>query len=85
MSWIDWTLRALLKHFAIDEQQGSLAITNAATRLEWGAAGGKYANRIWEAVPMPHTKHPECRRQVWEFVSEELKLGERGLLNELGA
>jgi NAD(P)-dependent dehydrogenase (short-subunit alcohol dehydrogenase family) len=82
-SWFATVVRFLLKHYAVGSQQGSLAITHAATVKEAGVGG--YFNRIWEAVPMPQTKNPECRRRVWEFVDEELKLDERGLLGELGA
>ncbi|KAN0116769.1 NAD(P)-binding protein [Hyaloscypha variabilis] len=81
-SWFATVVRFLLKHYAVDSQQGSLAITHAATVKKAGVGG--YFNRIWEAVPMPQTKNPECRRRVWEFVDEELKLEERGLLGELG-
>ncbi|KAE9376393.1 NAD(P)-binding protein [Stipitochalara longipes BDJ] len=82
VSWIAGVLKFLLNHYAIDSQQGSLAITHAATAVD--AVGGKYNNRIWNAVPMPQTKDPGCRRKVWEFVNEELKLEEKGLLAELG-
>lgn len=30
MSWLEWSLRVLLRYYGIDAQQGSLAITNAA-------------------------------------------------------
>jgi len=80
-SWVEKVLRFLLDWYAIDSQQGSLAITSAATAE--GGAGG-YRNRIWEAVPMPQTRSLNCRRKVWEFVNEELKLGDKGLLRELG-
>jgi hypothetical protein len=88
-------LEFLLKYVGIDSQQGSLAITNAATAAEWGqkyapdgggkmcGGGGRYANRIWEEEPMPQTSHPECRREIWEFVNKELKVEERGLLTGL--
>ncbi len=81
----------------IDEQQGSLAILNAATGLEagpdpevqgvgekGGLGGGRYFNRITEETPMPHTKDPDCRQRVWRKVNEELKLEEKGLLDVLG-
>lgn len=80
----------LMKYIAIDSQQGSLAITYAATAPEWGlrqetangkaiGGGGRYCNRIWEEEPMPQTRDPECRRKIWEFVNEELKLDETWL------
>jgi NAD(P)-dependent dehydrogenase (short-subunit alcohol dehydrogenase family) len=81
----------------IDEQQGSLAILNAATGLEagpdpeiqgvgekGGLGGGRYFSRITDETPMPHTKDPDCRQRVWRKVNEELKLEEKGLLNVLG-
>ncbi|KAL5349223.1 hypothetical protein ACLOAV_005511 [Pseudogymnoascus australis] len=95
-SWDKRTLGFLLKYIGIDAQQGSLAITYAATAMESGGqngllgstdqvcgAEGRYANRIWDEKPMPQTMHPDCRREVWDFVSEELKLGEKQLLNGL--
>jgi NAD(P)-dependent dehydrogenase (short-subunit alcohol dehydrogenase family) len=97
MSWIEWGLGKMLHYVGIDSQQGSLTITHAATAVEWGSrhlasktddaefgGGGRYFNRIWDAKPMPQTRHPECRRQVWEFVSKELELRQKGLLAELG-
>jgi NAD(P)-dependent dehydrogenase (short-subunit alcohol dehydrogenase family) len=81
----------------IDEQQGSLAILNAATSLEagpdpevqvvgekGGLGGGRYFSRITDETPMPHTKDPDCRQRVWRKVNEELKLEEKGLLDVLG-
>ncbi len=80
----------LLKYVGIDAQQGSLAITYAATAPEWGqkttvngkiiGGGGRFCNRIWDEAPMPQSKDPGCRRMIWDFVSEELKLQEKGLL-----
>jgi NAD(P)-dependent dehydrogenase (short-subunit alcohol dehydrogenase family) len=75
--------RFLLKYYAIDAQQGSLAITNAATAVDL-APEGRYFNRLKDEKPMPQTTHPDCRRQIWLFVSEELKLEDKGLLTELG-
>ncbi|CZR65191.1 uncharacterized protein PAC_15091 [Phialocephala subalpina] len=83
--WLKWSLNALLKYVGIDAQQGSLAITYAATAPDWGleritakgkvvGGGGRYCNRIWEETPMPQTRDPDCRRKIWEFVSEELKV-----------
>jgi NAD(P)-dependent dehydrogenase (short-subunit alcohol dehydrogenase family) len=88
----------LMAYFlGIDEQQGSLAILNAATGLEagpdpevqgvgekGGLGGGRYFSRITEETPMPHTKDPDCRQRVWRKVNEELKLEEEGLLDVLG-
>ncbi|CZT04833.1 hypothetical protein WAI453_007643 [Rhynchosporium graminicola] len=77
----------LMHYVGIDSQQGSLAIINAATNPEWSlqrsGGGGTFANRIWMAKPMPQTKDPGCRRQVWDFVGEELKLKSKGLLEGL--
>lgn len=83
MSWLAWGLKVLLRYVGIDAQQGSLAITHAATVVEFGS-GGRYYNRIWDATPMPQTRHPECRRQIWQFVGKELMLEDKGLLTELG-
>lgn len=88
----------MLSYFmGIDMQQGSLAIVNGATSVDagpnpltqgvgvhGGKGGGRYFNRIWEEVPMPHTKDPDCRNRVWRKVNDELKLQEKGLLDVLG-
>jgi NAD(P)-dependent dehydrogenase (short-subunit alcohol dehydrogenase family) len=88
----------LMAYFlGINEQQGSLAILNAATGLEagpdpevqgvgekGGLGGGRYFSRITDETPMPHTKDPDCRQRVWWKVNEELKLEEKGLLDVLG-
>jgi hypothetical protein len=88
----------LMAYFlGIDEQQGSLAILNAATGLEagpdpevqgvgekGGLGGGRYFSRITDTTPMPHTKDPDCRQRVWRKVNEELKLEEKSLLDVLG-
>lgn len=90
----EWILTKLLPHVGITAQQGSLTITNAASSpalaLENlkpdpkdGIVGAKFMNRIWECEPMPQTRHPECREMVWDFVDEELKLGEKNLLTGL--
>lgn len=94
MSFAEWLLAKLLPYVGIDAQQGSLCIVNAASSpalaLEKlkpdpqdGIVGAKFMNRIWEYTPMPQTRHPGCRNMVWEFVDEELKLGENGLLEGL--
>ncbi|KAB8360914.1 hypothetical protein FH972_024647 [Carpinus fangiana] len=90
-------LKVLAWFLAINTQQGSLCITNAATSLdagpdpkvqgvgkEGGKGGGRYFNRIWEDTPMPHTKDRDCRVRVWRKAAEELKLQEKGLLDVLG-
>jgi NAD(P)-dependent dehydrogenase (short-subunit alcohol dehydrogenase family) len=94
MSWGEWLLGKLLPYLGINAQQGSLCITNAASSPELslvalkpdpkdGIVGAKFMNRIRECTPMPHARHEGCRRMVWEFVDEELKLSEKGLLEGL--
>jgi hypothetical protein len=96
-SWLEWGLGVLLRYVGIDAQQGSLAITYAATAVESSSqrstinadnkayeGGGRYANRIWNEKPMPQTRHPECRHQVWQLVDKELMLEEKDLLSGLG-
>lgn len=91
------TLKALVYFMSIDPQQGSLAILHAATSVDAGPdpevqsvgtqsgrGGGRYFNRIWEEIPMPHTKDPDCRQRVWRKVNDELKLQDKGLLDVLG-
>lgn len=81
----------------ITEQQGSLAILNAATSSEAGPdpriqgvgnpdgkGGGRWFNRIWEGQSMPHTSNADCRMRVWRKVNDELKLDDKGLLDVLG-
>ena len=90
-------LKAMAWIYAIDTQQGSVAITNAATSVdagpdpevqgvgqEGGKGGGRYFNRITEEVPMPHTKDQDARLRVWRKVNDELRLQEKGLLDILG-
>jgi NAD(P)-dependent dehydrogenase (short-subunit alcohol dehydrogenase family) len=85
------------RFLGITSQQGSLAILHGATGLDagpepdtqgigatGGKGGGRYFNRIWEEIPMPHTKDVDCRQRVWRKVNEELKLQEAGLLDVLG-
>ncbi|KAJ5385955.1 Short-chain dehydrogenase/reductase SDR [Penicillium cosmopolitanum] len=91
------SLQFLLSYVAINPQQGSLAITYAATSPEFGPdpktqgigapngrGGGKYINRIWDAAPKRHVNDPELRSQVWIKTAEKLKLSEKGLLDVLG-
>lgn len=92
-SWAERMLDFLLKYFGIDAQQGSLAITNGATakecgvearKLQVGGGNGKelYMNRTWKETPMPQTIHPECRREIWEYVNKKLTLQEKKLLED---
>lgn len=69
-------------YLAITPQQGSLAISNAATKSI--SDGGKYFNRIWEAPARPYCNDPEARARVWAKLDEELKLQSKGLLSVLG-
>jgi NAD(P)-dependent dehydrogenase (short-subunit alcohol dehydrogenase family) len=101
--WINWMwhllesflAKTLAGLFAISAEQGSYAITHAATSPECGPgirlpqakddlsrAGGKYFNRIWEAETMPQCFDPESRLLVWMKVMEELSLEESGLLDK---
>ncbi|KAM5475253.1 hypothetical protein MauCBS54593_001729 [Microsporum audouinii] len=59
-----WALNTLFICFAIDSYQGSLALVNAATMLEFGLqaagtdefrGGAGYFNRIWMDDPSPYT------------------------------
>ncbi|KAJ6113808.1 hypothetical protein N7523_007125 [Penicillium sp. IBT 18751x] len=90
-------LEFLLQYVAISSQQGSLAITHAATSPEFGPnpkkqgvgaengkGGGLYINRIWEAPPQWHCHDPDSRSKLWLKLDEELHLGEKGLLDILG-
>lgn len=93
-SFGEWLLQKFLPVFGITAEQGSLCIVNAASSpalaLENltpdpkdGIVGAKFMNRIWECTPMPHTRHPECRKMVWDFVEKELGLGQKGLVTGL--
>lgn len=95
--WKERLLKVVAWFLAIDPQQGSVAITHAATAVECGPdpatqgvgveggkGGGRYSNRIWEEEPMPHTKDADCRMRVWRKVNDELELEEKGLLDVLG-
>ena len=92
-----FVIKVLTFLLAINEQQGSLAITHCATSAQGGAnlelqgvgtseglGGGRYFNRIWEEEPMPHTKDRDCRLRVWRKVNDELNLKDKGLLDTLG-
>jgi len=92
-----FAVKLAARWFAITPQQGSLAILYAATAGECGPelatqgvgdsegkGGGRYFNRIWETVPMPHCKDADARLRVWRKVNEELKLQDRGLLEVVG-
>lgn len=90
-------LNLLLRYVAIDSQQGGLAISHAATSLEFGpdpkkqgvgaengGGGGKYINRIWEGPAKSYCNDPEARSRLWVKLDEELSLQEKGLLTGLG-
>lgn len=90
-------LGLLLRYFAISPQQGSVAITHAATSAELGPdptrqnvgapggrGGGKYINRVWEAAPKVFCNDPDARSRLWIKLDEELHLREKGLLGVLG-
>jgi hypothetical protein len=90
-------LKFLVRYIAITPQQGSLAITHAATSPELGPdpkkqnvgasngrGGGKYINRIWEAPPKFYCNDPDARSRLWTKLDEELHLREKGLLTVLG-
>lgn len=90
-------LNFLLRYVAINSQQGSLAITHAATSPEFGPdpkrqgvgaengrGGGLYINRIWEAPRQWHCNDPDSRSRLWIKLDEELHLEEKGFLDILG-
>lgn len=90
-------LKPLRHYFAITPQQGSLAITYAATSPEFGPdpnkqgvgapngrGGGKYINRIWEAPARSACSDPEAKLRLWTKLDEELHLQRKGLLDILG-
>lgn len=98
IGWIEWGLNLLLYKVGINAQQGSLAITYAATQPECGPdpvfqgvgakngrGGGRYWNRTWEEEPMPQTKAKASRDLLWKYVVEELALEPKGLLTNLGS
>ena len=79
-------LNLLLTSYAIDSQQGSLAITNAATNPQLTPQnGGKYFNRIWEAPHRPYCDDADARQRLWDKLDEALGLGSKGLLKGLSA
>ncbi|KAF2724486.1 NAD(P)-binding protein [Polychaeton citri CBS 116435] len=72
--WMVWVAKKALDYFSVDSQQGSIAITSAATgtMIKDLGSGGRYFNRVWVETPMPQTVNETCRREVWEFVGGEL-------------
>ncbi|KAI1339200.1 hypothetical protein F5Y15DRAFT_423902 [Xylariaceae sp. FL0016] len=95
--WFSRIIQYLRPYTAITPQQGSLALTHAATSPEFGPdpskqhigspngrGGGKYINRIWEASPKSCCRDPDARAKLWSKVAEELHLHEKGLLDGLG-
>lgn len=87
MAFADKLANVVVGYFGVNPQQGSLAILQAATakecavEMKGGQGGGRYFNRIWPAEPMPQTTSPVCRKEIWDFVDEELRLSEKGLLD----
>lgn len=93
MTWLGWLLRVSLDYIGIDAQQGSLAITYAATNPDCGLSpeqggtdsrgrgGGRFFNRVWEEVPMPQTQDNAARLKVWDFVDAELQSTKLGTLH----
>ncbi|MCJ1445649.1 MAG: hypothetical protein MMC23_006154 [Stictis urceolatum] len=92
-----WAVKALAWLLAITPQQGSLCITHGVSAIDagpdpktqgvgvdGGLGGGRYFNRIWDEVAMPHTKDEDCRLRVWRKVNDDLQLKEKGLLDVLG-
>ncbi|KAH8697490.1 hypothetical protein BGW36DRAFT_168637 [Talaromyces proteolyticus] len=90
-------LKTLSRYIGITAQQGSLAITHAATSPELGpdpktqsvgvvggGGGGRYINRIWEAAPKFYCHDLQARKRLWVKLDEELQLREKGLLTILG-
>lgn len=93
----DKHLKFLLRYIGITSQQGSFAITHAATSPECGPdpktqgigapngrGGGRFLLRIWESPARPECRDPEARSKVWLKLDEELHLREKGLLEVLG-
>jgi NAD(P)-dependent dehydrogenase (short-subunit alcohol dehydrogenase family) len=84
-------LKGLLGWFGIDSKQGSLTIINAATAAEASLqvaegeegpenefkGGAKYFNRTWEDEPNPYVRSAAHRKKLWDFILDELKVGER--------
>jgi hypothetical protein len=84
-TWLERLARFLADQFAITSQQGGLALVNAATNKKIGEEqlGGKYINRIWEAVSMPYCHDDASRLRLWRKLDEDLGLTEKGLLKPL--
>lgn len=74
----------LTHYLAITSQQGSLAISRAASNPD-KSAGGKYFNRIWEAPPKSYCHDLDARSRLWAKLDEELHLQSKGLLSILGS
>lgn len=90
-------LQWLASFVGVTAEQGSYCIQNAATSLDagpnpatqgvgqpGGKGGGRYFNRIWEEVAMPHTQDADARLRVWRKLNDELGLEQKGLLNVVG-
>ncbi|KAJ8606116.1 hypothetical protein MRB53_041192 [Persea americana] len=96
--WLkEYLLQSMAWVMAINPQQGSLCIVNAATSIdagpdpkvqgvgvEGGKGGGRYFNRIWEDEAMPHTRDADARLRVWRKANDELGLEAKGLLEGVG-
>lgn len=82
--WFEWVLKTAAWILGISSEQGSFAITHAATSVEAGKSGGRYFNRVWEEEAMPHCRDRDCGVRVWRKVDEELGLRGKGLLDVLG-
>ncbi|KAJ5758565.1 hypothetical protein N7520_005721 [Penicillium odoratum] len=80
---IDRVFAFFPRFFGITPQQGSLAITHAATSPLVGR-GGMYFNRIWEAPAQSYCHDSDVRLKLWIKVDEELQLQGKGLLALLG-
>ena len=87
-----YILGTLASWFAVSSQQGSLAITYAATSPECGPdpklqgigdiggkGGGRFFNRIWDTPNMPYVYDQDARTRVFNEVAKELKLDEKKL------
>lgn len=94
--WAANILNFLLPYVGISSQQGSLAITHAATAPEAGPdpsiqgvghiegnGGGRFYSRTWTIDAMPQTHDPRARTALWKFVDEELRYTGLGSLAAL--